>query len=845
MTALDESLRDLNDCGCCAGTSQVTPGAVLNRPGLSAIAYRSGSWAEFKSSLLTGLSGARHPALARLTTRQDDDFVVSLLDAVATVADVLTFYQERIANESYLRTATERRSILELARLIGYQLKPGAAAATHVAFTMDDSPGAPQSAALDTGLKVQSIPGQGEKAQTFETIESIEARVAWNAMKPKLTAPQTLGMSETDVWLQGTDTGLKPGDRILLVGPEREANAGDEHWDVRRAMEVTPDFDGGRTHVTLAPPLGSRSPFSAPSAAPTVYALRTRASIFGVNAPEWRAMSIDFKLNYLNVGAGPLTDDQKAEWPGFTIFTPGASRTATEATIDLDAVYAGVLPGSWLVLLLPTYAELYTVNAAAEASRSGFAIAGKTTRVTLIGENFDQFEKSVRSTVALAQSERLTRAEAPISPAVTGIVSALTLDRAIPPFPKGRTLLLSGIDASTGRAAIETLVVDRVEVLSGVTRLTFTTALAHSYRLGSLTIYGNVAAATQGETVSEVLGGGDSSKRYQQFTLKQIPLTYVRDSTAASGVASTLQVRVNDLLWHEVASFFGRRPDERIYVTEQDDQGRTTIKFGDGVHGARVPTGQENVRAVYRTGVGSAGNLRIGQLSNLLTRPLGLKGAVNPEAATGGDDPERRDGARTNAPLTVLTLDRVVSLRDYEDFARGYAGVAKALATWSWDGERRGVFVTVAGPGGSPVAADVLALLLGAIRKAGDPYVSLRVATFRQALFTTTFKVKVDPDHVKPAVHGAIDTTLRQQFGFDARDFGQPVALSEVMATIQRVPGVVAVDVDALSRKDGIGGSGLLGALPAALPQATSLSGTLAAELLTIDADPIAPGDML
>jgi predicted phage baseplate assembly protein len=664
-------------------------------------------------------------------------------------------------------------------------------------------------------------------------------------MKPKLTAPQTLGMFETDVWLQGTDTGLKPGDRILLVGPERDKYVGDEHWDVRRVITVTPDFAAARTHLTLAPGLGSQSPFSAPSAAPKVYALRTRAAIFGVSAPDWRAMSLEFKLNYLGIGSGPLTEAQKADWPEFTIFTPNAAVTANEATIDLDSVYASVLPGSWLVLLLPGYAELYKVKLAAEASRSGFALAGKTTRVTLSGENFDQFEHLVRSTTVLAQSEALTRAEAPIVPAVTGIVTALVLDRAVPPLPQGRTVLVAGVDASTNQPAIEPVAIDHVEQAGGVTKLTFTTALTRSYRLESVTIYGNVAAATQGESVAEVLGGGDNGRPYQQFTLKQTPLTYTRDSSSATGVASSLHIRVNDLLWHEAPTFYGRGPDERIYVTARDDDGHTIVKFGDGIHGARLPTGQENIRATYRVGVGVAGNLRAGQLSNLLTRPLGLKAAANPEIAAGGDDAEPRDSARANAPLTVLTLDRVVSLRDYEDFARGYAGIAKALATWSWDGERRGVFVTVAGPAGAPVADEVIALLLGAIRKAGDPFVPLRVGSFRAARFTTTFKLKVDPDYVKAPVQRGVDAALRARFGFDARSFGQPVALSDVMAVIQGVAGVIAVDVDTLRRKDNIGGSGLVQPLPAALPQATSLTGTLAAELLTIADDPIAPGDML
>ena len=55
---------------------------------------------------------AKYPALRALTTRDNSDPTIAVLDAFAVMGDVLTFYQERIANEGYLRTATERRSIL-------------------------------------------------------------------------------------------------------------------------------------------------------------------------------------------------------------------------------------------------------------------------------------------------------------------------------------------------------------------------------------------------------------------------------------------------------------------------------------------------------------------------------------------------------------------------------------------------------------------------------------------------------------------------------------------------------------------------------------------------------------
>ena len=96
----------------------------------------------FKASLLARLSGTDYPALAELTTRSDDDYTIALCDAFAGLGDVLTFYQERIANEIY-RTATERRSVLELARLIGYHRSPGVAASTWLAFTLQTAPGQP------------------------------------------------------------------------------------------------------------------------------------------------------------------------------------------------------------------------------------------------------------------------------------------------------------------------------------------------------------------------------------------------------------------------------------------------------------------------------------------------------------------------------------------------------------------------------------------------------------------------------------------------------------------------------------------------------------------------------
>src|SRR5262249_20374207 len=72
-------------------------------------------------------------------------------------------------------------------------------------------------------------------------------------------------------------------------------------------------------------------------------------------------------------------------------------------------------------------------------------------------------------------------------------------------------------------------------------------SLVNAYDRETLRIAANVAAATHGESKAEVLGSGDASAPFQQFALKNAPVTYV-PSTDPSGSTTTLSVRVNDVL---------------------------------------------------------------------------------------------------------------------------------------------------------------------------------------------------------------------------------------------------------------------------------------------------------
>jgi len=282
--------------------------------------------------------------------------------------------------------------------------------------------------------------------------------------------------------------------------------------------------------------------------------------------------------------------------------------------------------------------------------------------------------------------------------------------------------------------------------------------------------------------------------------LKQKPITYVA-SSAASGGTSTLAVRVNGVLWEEVPWHFGEKPDRSLFVTRLDDDGAVRITFGDGERGRRLPTGVENVEATYRVGTGRDGMVAARQVSLLASRPLGVREVINPTAPTGAEDPEKIEDARENAPLTVLTLDRVVSLSDFEDFARAFGGIAKARAAWLWDREQRIVHLTLAAPDGQPVdpQGKTARDLRDAIDRRRHARIPLRLDTYKELRFALNANLRLDPRYVPETVRAAVIAALVDTFSFARQQFAEPLPASRLIATMQAVEGVIAVDFNSFN----------------------------------------------
>jgi len=732
---------------------------------------------------------------------------------------------------------------------------------------------------IDIGTRVQSIPGQDELPQTFETIEKIEARKEWNTIKPRQTNRHPLQYKQSLLYAKGAPIDLKPGDGLIYIQDNSNII-----WFCR-AAQVTPRYEHNHTEVKLQlqEKISNQSPQyiqlnsvtqpkpvrdlpmkayigkkyhsadlyaeakakkfkvsdlyvylrAAKPAPPCVTTFGIRAAIFGHNAPKWRSLPLNLRYGEYIYPKGVnkqgkfkpgLYKNQQNSWvDDIIIYTTGPGfnkENGGKVYIYLDNAYPKIVKDSWVLLKDDKYAQVYQVVDTYELSKTGFALNAKVTRLTLkvTGNEIEVLDKfRIRKTTVYAQSEKLDLAPVPIQTAVEQ--KNIRLNDWYDGLYKDQQVIICGeLNRTRGNHGCEVATIADViqdQSFEGGTEILLTEGLKNEYVRSTVTINANVALATHGESVSEVLGSGDASQAFQEFCLRQPPLTYASASTP-SGVESTLEVRVNDLLWKEVPSFYGRGPDERIYITRLDNNGKTYVRFGDGITGSRLPSGQENVTASYRKGLGTEGMVKPGQLSLLMTRPFGVKGANNPLAASGAADPEKLEEARQNCPLTVLTLDRVVSLKDFEDFTRAFAGIEKARADWVWDGETRLVHITVAGAKGKAVdQTSTLYRNLGdAVKNSGTGLQPFRIESYVSRHFFIKAKIKIDPRYIKEKVIKQVKTTLGLVFSFELRQLAQPVTKSEVLAVIQGIDGVEAVDLDELY----LAGAANANSLPPHLP---------------------------
>jgi hypothetical protein len=785
------------------------PKRIYNRPNLDHILYRIGGYSEFRKYLLQEL-GKNEP-LRGWTHRSSDDPAFALLECACILSDILTFYQELYANEVYLRTAREKESIIDLVRLVGYQLSAGlGGVATFMIGVKGDKP-----VTLPPKIPIKAEIEGIERPVIFETKEECVCYPDLNKFYLYAPEEENLQISgrTTEFYLDNLSMGqmekpeIKSGDRILigeLSSADRTRIINTEIITVDEVRHVM-----GRTIFTIKGKLKrtnrSDSVFG--------FKLKNVYKHFGHNAPS--------KII-------KVVDDKVSEEP--VEFLEDVEDKVNEKEFPLDSEVQDLLIGSTILVQgffvtskWPENRNCRTLtlirqvtNIRVGLSEKG-ALSGHTSLIrldqgveTTVGQTkFSKFDIRRMEFYEISGAQLILKALGKVAnkkgskfffygiddDAVGGLQG-----RTLAFVPKNKELTKStviGLDKDSGY-----LLLDRELDYKDFPRQEPTTE-----------IFGNLLVADQGESQSEVLDAGDGREEFQTLRLLNSPLTYFYSAKDIPPEVPELDVYVTNHLWKRVPSFINRKPADEIYIVRQDGNGNSWIQFGDGKRGRRLPSGLGNILAKYRIGSGATGKLKPETDVKALDKTDIIEEIHLYDKVSGGTETENERRAKEAAPRKIRSLGRLVSLDDYESEALSIAGVIKASSTLVL---RRGtpmIIVKLLIDGGTEpdeILKGLERILLDYDRCRGTQSfpIDIKLAKFQYVYVEVDYGR--DPTFLKDVIEQEIGEALsvfrkEQQdadsmgiFGVKQRKFGQEEYATRVEGAIQGVDGVVWAKVKAM-----------------------------------------------
>ena len=689
----------------------------------------------------------------------------------AYLADILTFYNERVANQNYLRTADLPESVTRMIKILGYRPQPGIGASGAVAALLSG----PKGVSLAPVFAIQSKPGPGKQPQTFElnapaSLNPPDAIAADPIPNPALFA------ADGSILVKGVISSLKPGTPLLIV--KKGWNGTDSNYALVTVTSTQPE----------------PSPRGKPST-------RVQLSVRQTAIPN-AALAVDYQLQRSTQTAHVW------QYPASIGLVVAASK------VHMDSLVRSITAGQMMLFETPQTSsastsppspKLVSVTNYGETSwyanpksSANPAVAPDLPAIGIpilhsvldfqpaLSPSWDLFRTSVAIYYNWQSVGELVPAPATEFDGVTTTLGAV----APALFPQGNGQPIQIEDAlGNGVAASGSVGQDR-------TLLTISALPVPAVKLKApLKVLFNLLSVSRGKTVAnEILGSGAASQANQEFVLAKSPLTYLLsgDSTSGGSYKSTLGIWVDGLEWKEAPSFFAQLPDARIFVTSEDEDQKTHVKFGDGINGSRLGSGVNNLVASYRYGSGkdspAAGSLTV------ISQPQpGLKSIRNPVAVGGGDDPDPASKIRQYAPGSVLTFGRAVSGDDYEAIAAQTPGVARARVYWGWDDAEQRTMVSVY-VGDDQSAKDAAEIALSA---AADPNRPRRVllATKIPIAISLTLEIAADrvPSDVVSQVTAALTDPDYGLLGVNTVRIGQSLYESQIYETCLNIAGTIAV----------------------------------------------------
>ncbi len=388
----------------------------------------------------------------------------------------------------------------------------------------------------------------------------------------------------------------------------------------------------------------------------------------------------------------------------------------------------------------------------------------------------------------------------------------------------------------------------------GAARVTLTairwsdaTPLSRDYDCQATVVRGNLVLATHGETiVDEVLRDGGQSAEPAlagrtsrlRLTLSQAPLALLdrggpafpeqemvrpaapgRFTAQPARSVSTLQITVDGERWYEQRSLLNSGPTDPAFRLELDERGYATVVFGDGVFGRRPPE-TATIKATYRVGNGTAGNVA----ANALTRMQPYRGeaaiwrritgVTNPRPATGGRDQESDDYARlfgppsTHQALTAVSPDGYRSAMLEYVGADGTAPIRHASAAYDWTGSWSVASLRAQPRSGRSLDAALRQALLSdlAARRMAGYDVELAAPSYLP--IDLVVDIRTDPasrmDDVLCRLQRALSNVDLPDGGKgffhpDNFDFGESLYISRLYRAILAVAGVASADITRLA----------------------------------------------
>lgn len=714
--------------------------------------------------------------LANWRARGNDDLGLMLLEMWAYVCDVLSFYDEAIANESYIRTSQLRPGIRRLVALLGYRPAPAVGSSVQLAALADGR----LPLKLPAGTAFRSGAFNGNPPQVFELDQEATIHPLTNKWKLLPPHPGTIQQQFPAQLTIAPTYDIKEEAVVLLV------NAADQNQNTGSKVQTLEKYTGidkkqytriGFTTVTklsAGTPLDSLKIFiptqtarlwtlNNPSDSVTANTLVLENQFTRLKANEYILVTCNDEVRWFtikqvkDVSRQPMASSDMTI-NGNTYQLPGMSISVTEITLDVNLNDAGrKQPGpDW-------------DNSDREGITVHFAMQ---TAARVI----DEPKSGVSSGDPLY-----------FDGFVEQPVDEIT----------ATNFLLQ--DVNTRGAAVEGAVNFTEKKLTLGQDVTWTPELQ-----SPVTVYGNVITARRGEkVVNEKMGSGNASQVNQTFKLKKKPLTYYLSPTADNdnGVENTLIIHVNGVQWTEVNSFYGRNENEQIYIVRQNDDGDTLVTFGDGIRGQRLPSGVDNIIAEYHFGAEAA--CPPAGAVNQISKPVkGLQSVKNMLAAFGGADAEPASDIKKNAPGSALILGRVVSLKDMEAVAASFPGVKAVQTDWRWNKQKQTASAHIFYIGDDGLQAS----LSQRLRNLSDPSVSITVEQATPVPLSLSLTVRIDNRYLEADVIQELRTALTNtDTGMLAEEhigIGQPLFQSRLFEAILRVEGALAVDGILFNRKN-------------------------------------------